>query len=619
MNYERLSVLFLFVICIASASLVLPTINNNIDNPNLIVYFNADEGHAMDLIWYYYSGEKRDSSYQMSLDYGLEQIYLSDLSRIIFSKFIDFKPGTFVLILRWLRLIFWIGALTALWYLIGYHFRKGWPQVLTVLLLAVRPAFDHFSNTSKPDPVVLFFIIIGLNYVLRILEKPCMKYLLISTACASIAFIVKFAGIFLLPVVVVALYLGRRYQAVFNKSCAVAYFKIKNSLIFSLLIAAGLIAAPLLAIFFYVRKTTGLTYYEEFGFLESLLMHKIIFFFWSVGAIFMLISFIIFILNKSKNYFLMKFVAKINEVNSYAIIVLSLFVGFIFLFGFRWLIIPRHFLDIYVYHVREFSGGDMLGSIHTPIAFLKTFFESLVYKLMSFDILILLFFGMYLIMESRLYKQNSRINKLRFYKRLTLLVFLMPFFLSMLSIGRFEHYHMLPFFIAVLVLVVEGINMFVDLFNDRKWFKNGAIAFISILLLIDVGFSGIGLIKLRIRQFKQREDIAFVVAKWFKENVPANTVIVADHYTDVYIPTEYKNIKIAKGDQKERVEQLRYFVDFYHPQLIYYNAGPCGHVAMPPIEKMLPGKKVKLIQSFDSATRQYQRKKGDKFVIYMVL
>lgn len=618
MDFEKVSVYFLFAICIATIILILPTINNNIDNPNLIIYFNADEGYQMEVIWSYYSGEAKPY-HQMSLDYGLEQLYLSDLSRIIFSKFIDFKPGSFVLILRWFHLFSWISALIALWYLVSYHFGKGWLPTLAVLLLAVRPAFAYLSNGIKPDPLVLFFIIVGLNYTLRIVEKPGMKYLLLPILCASLAFIVKFAGVFLLPAIIAAIYFGYQYQTTVNKDFSASYLRIKNPWIFPFLISLGLIIAPFVAIFFYVRKTTGLTHYKEFGFLGSLLREKIIFFFWFAGAIFMLTSFVILFLSKSKNYFVAKVMRKINEINSFAIIVMGLFLIFTLLFGFRWLVNPGHFLDIYVYHVREFSGGDMLGNIHTLANFLNVFLTSLIYKLKSFDILVLLVFGVYLITEYHYYLQNLNTNKLQLYKRLVLFVFLMPFFLSMLSIGRFEQFHMLPFFAAAVVLAIQGVNILIDKFNDRKLIKKVVITLVSAVFIIDIGLNGASVIKSRTYQFNQKEDVAFVVEEWLSDNIPLDTLIVAEHPSSVYIPPEYKNIKIFNRFLPDGIEQLRHLVNTYRPKLIYYNAGPCGHVAMPPIEEMLPGKKVKLIQSLDSTARQYQRKKGDKFVIYEVL
>lgn len=619
MGFKKLGALILLAVCIASILLVYPTINNNIDNPNLIAYFNHDEGYLMDLIWRYYTGQIRDS-YQMDFDYGLEMLYLSDLARIIFSRFIDFSPSTFVLILRWLHLISWVGALIALWYLVGYHFEKGWQQILAVLLLAVNPAFAYFSNNLKPEPLVLFFMIIGLNYTLRVIENPIRQNLVIAIACASIAVIVKFAGIFLLPAIVAAIYFGECYRKRdFNTSSDGAFPRIKHSWILESLIGICLIALPFLFIFSYVRKSSGVTFYEEFGIWETLLKYKITFFVIFMGAIFILASLSFFFLNKSKNSQLAKIMGKISEINSYAFIVTGLFIGFLLLFGFRWIIAPKSFIDAYAYNLSDFTGLFAMEGI--PIANLFSRYpEQIIAKLVSSDALILALLGFYLIIELYSRRQNLLNFKLQFYKRLTLLIFLIPFFLSLFTFGRFTRYHVLPFFVAMVVLILQGINIFSDAFNDKKLQKKTVIVFVSMLLIIDVGLNGASLIKsMRYKYYTQREDIAFDVAKWWRKNVPIDISIVADHHTRVYILPEYKNIKIFKGYAKDRVEQLRRLVNTYRPRLIYYNAGPCGNVPLPSIEEMLPGKNVRLIKSFESLGRRYQRFSSNKFVIYEVL
>lgn len=619
MNVKRINIVFLFLICAAASLLVIPTINNNINDPNLIVYFNADEGYQMDLIWRYYTGQIR-GSYQMDFDYGLEMLYLSDVARILFSKFIDFSPGTFVLILRWLHLISWVGALIALWYLVGYHFEKGWQQILAVLLLAVSPAFAYFSNNLKPEPLVLFFMIMGLNYTLRIIDNPMRRRnLFIAIACASIAFIVKFAGIFLLPAVVAAMYFSERYrERGFNASSDGAFPRIKHSWILESLIGICLIALPFLFIFSYVRKLSGVTFYEEFGILETLLKYKITFFVMFIGTIFILASLLFFFLNKSKNSQLTKVMGKINEINSYAFIVAGTFFGFLLLFGVRWIIAPKSFIDAYAYNLSDFTGVFAMEGPTITNQFGR-YLENIIAKLISSDALILTLLGVYLIIELYFRRQNLLNFKLQFYKRLTLLIFLIPFFLSLFTFGRFKQHHMLPFFVAISILVIQGIYIFNSNSNIKRIFKISFLALIGALLAVDISANAALTVKSRVNEFHQYEDVAFSVAKWLRESISTDTLIVADHYTRVYIPGEYKNIKVFKGYLPDRIKEFRYLVNAYRPKIIYYNEGASGAEAMPPIDKILPDKKLKLLKSFDSKDRSYCRRDGDKFLIYEVL
>ena len=68
MNREKtVTYIPLIIACFVVLALGLPTVANNIDKPNMIPYFNSDDGGFMDLIWYHYSGEKR-ASFQWDAD-----------------------------------------------------------------------------------------------------------------------------------------------------------------------------------------------------------------------------------------------------------------------------------------------------------------------------------------------------------------------------------------------------------------------------------------------------------------------------------------------------------------------------------------------------------------------
>lgn len=159
----------------------------------------------------------------------------------------------------------------------------------------------------------------------------------------------------------------------------------------------------------------------------------------------------------------------------------------------------------------------------------------------------------------------------------------------------------------------------------RKLYKKTIISLIIITLLVDIIINGISIVKTRIEAFNQHHDISFELAQWWRQNIPKEATIVADHPTRVYIPPEYKNIKILRGYKAlasgvEVVDQLRQLVSDYHPEYIYYNIGsngmPKDNVPWPPIDEILHDRNVELIKTFESAGRYYQRYPDDKFVIY---
>jgi len=614
MQSEKRNLFFLISICAISFALVIPTIFNNIQDPNLIVYFNGDEGYLMDLIWSYYSGEIR-ASYHGSIDYGLEMVYLSDLAKLL-SPWIHFSPGRFVLILRWIHLLALIGSLITLWFLVGRYFKKGWSQIACVSLLGVNSAFAYFVNNLKPDFLVLFFILLSFIFLFRFLEKPSYGIFILSIAFAALGMIIKFSGVFLLPVFVVAIYLSRKNPQ------GRELFPIRKRAGSYLAGLCTLFAfTPFLPIYFYVRKVTGLTYYQEFGLWQSVLKFKVLFFIWILLALLALFFLMPFFLSKEKQVFFVKLKYGLQEFNSHLWIIISLFFCCFFLLGIRWLWIPKHFIEAYSFFVLNFLGGTQPQTFSNFYNLSQTVLKGTLQRFISIDIFIFIPLFIYFWLEVCAYFKHSGSDQKRFFKRLILLVFLIPFFLLMLTPGRMTSYHLLPFFVVIFILIQEGMYLIKFVYSQSR-------ALVITLQRIMVGclsiafiLHGITTIQSRIRQFHQKEDMVFEFMDWWEKNIPLDAKIVADYYQRVYIPDKYKNIKTFRGylEDKERLAQLYQLVHDERPRYVYYNRGACGTEPLPPLEKIMPRQKMQLVKTFDSAHYRYQRAKGDQFVIYQLI
>ena len=612
---NMLSWLPLITICAAVLFLSIPTISNNVNDPNMIVYFNADEGGLMDEAWYYYSGIKRDS-FQWDFDYGLEMVYIADAARLVFSKFINFTPGTFVYILRWIHLAAWLLSFVALWRLVRYHFGKNWQPILAVILLATRPAFLYFSSNLKPEPLVLLFMILGLDYALRIVGDRSGKYILLAVGMAAIAFIVKFAGIFLLPAIIAAMYLAKRYHSSIKN---VFFRKIKIAWLLPLLIGIGSIIIPMLPIFFYVRKSTGYTWYEQYGLWNSLLQIKLIFCLWFVGLVLIISPLVIHILSKNRYPAVKKIFERVKEVNTYAFIVCGLFFGFLVLFGFKWLINPGHLMTIYGQFGPIACQNTVFLHKVAEKGFLMYFLDKLTDRFMIFDAAVMTLFIFYLYVETRYRRISMKMDTLNLFKRLVIVVFLIFPCMIIFSPMRMEQHNMLPFFVAALILALQGINMFRSMFTGSIFIKRLVLALIGVMLLADASINGFEITKSMIQRSYHEEDVAFIVKKWWRENIPVDARVLADNYNSVYIPSYHKSVKTLRWNQAGRVEELRQLAASYKPRFIYCNENADGSGPTPSIEILLPGKRVKFVKSFSSAGRAYQKDPKNKFVIYEVM
>ena len=628
----------------ASLALVLPTIGKHIGDPNRIVYFNADEGGQMDLVWWNYSGVKRDS-FQWEYDYGLELVYLADLARLALSRVMTVRPGTFVLILRWVHLLSWLLALGAFWRFIGCHFGRGWRQAVGVLLLATRPAFAYFSNNLKPEPLVLLLIIAGLDATLRLLDPstraPALaggprsgfrpagvqsgapglpgglhglsaRRIALAAAYAALAVVIKYAGVFLLPAVVCAVYLAER--GLRREGRPPVTPRLAHAWVIYAGAGAALILLPIAAVLFYVRNSTGRTWYADHGFWGSVAANRGIGLLWLLGAGLIACAMALWALERSGQPRLRWLRVELRVLNSITMVVCGAFLGFTALFGFRWFISPQYFLRSYTALVGMASESEALEMIGTR-GLLAAFLDNVAAQIGRFDTVLFALLAAYAAVELAAWRRTPG-GRARRAKRLVLACFLAPWMAVTFSMFHFAQHHMLLCVPAVAALALEGAAMLTGVFAARPALRRAAAGTIGVLLLIDLAGNGEATVRSRLRQFHQDEDVSVEVAAWVRRHIPREERIVADFYTRVYIPPDYSRVAVFKGFQVDRVDQLRRLVDTHRPAFLYYNAGPSGSTPLPPVEEMLPGRRLALVQAFDGRGRTYQRHEDDRFVIY---
>ena len=577
----------LWLACLTSLTLALPMMTPRIADPNLIVYQNTDEGGMMDLMWSYYSGERRDS-FQWDVDYGLEMVWLAGLARVVLSPRMTVTPVTLVVILRWLHLAAWLGALGALWRLVGRHVVRGWPQGIAVALLAVRPAFVHLTTRWQPEPVVLLLLLLGLDAALRHVEQPAWRHIVVAVACASLAFLVKYAGLFLLPAVVASMVLAARRTPDGPGSVP----RVRGAWLVYALVGAVLVGFTLTALMHYVRHATGRTWVQEYGLSGSLVMNRAAMAVCAAGAGLVSLALLGWLLNRVRELRLW------HTVNSALMVTAVLFAGSTLLFGSWWLIHPQRLLSVY----SQMAPAALSGR--------EALVARLVGRAQAFDPLILLLAAVLAVFAMTQRRGSVTAETIVRDKRIVLLWFVVPFLAVMVSPIRIERHHMLPFVVAAVVWILSHVR---SLRSVRL--------LAAAVLLLDVSLNAAIVVKERRYQARQGDDIAFALAGWWEEHIPRNATVVADHYRRVYVPSDYPQVKVFRGYERLEswIEQLRSTVRSYQPDYVYYNAAPVAGVSVPPIEALLPGLRVERVQEFNSDGRGYQRMEGDRFLIYRIL
>lgn len=613
---------YLFLVFIIAAVLLaaIPTIKANIEDPNMVVYANADEGWLMDTTWFYFSGEKR-ASFRIDSEYGLFMIYLADISKMALSKFMTFTPGTFVLMLRWIYLLAWIVSLAALWRLVGRHFGRGWPQALAVSLLAARPAFPYLLANLKPDGLMLLFIILSLDYMLRVIDGEHTKNAALALCFASLASVVKFEGLFILPSLTITLYLVKKYSlvgkngpslkgSVFFKEFRNAFPKI---LFFSGVTLAGMV---FIALFFYVRDVSGLTWIKEFGLAGALKKNTYVACVLLAGVILISLSILSAAVRKYGPPSVRSVMSEADKLSSYFLIVVFFFAAWTALFGFKWIIKPMYLINIYVPFAMAILG---MGAMRTAesIGYLSSFIQCVIYKLKAFDIIIFLIFLIYLVVEFRIMRRDVKKQPPAFFKRMSLIAFLAMPFMVIFSIFFIGRHNLLPFYAAASILSIEGLRMLLDK-KTRTRIERSIAALLIFLFVLDIGINTRNSVRDRMSQMNQKRDIAFEIKDWFKNNIRTSAVIAAAPHHYNYIPEGYTNVKVYKGFLTSDFSGLSSFLDKNKFEYVYFNKGrsQAGAVPFDDIKKILNEKGFILIKTFKSAGRGFQRFPDDEFVVF---
>jgi hypothetical protein len=406
-------------------------------------------------------------------------------------------PGAFVAIVRWLHFLAWMLALAASWYFVGYHFGKRYQQIIVVLLLCVRPAYAYLLVNMKPEPLVLLFLVCGLHYTLKIIERPRYGNLCMAVMFALLAFLVKFSGLFLLPTIIAAMYFAYWYGQKTGRSEKEVFPDFRISWALPMIIGAMILALLSSAIMSYVRKSTGLTWYAEYGYFGSLFHNISMLAMFCAGAAMVLLSLALPVIRRYSSGRIKDFADFIFKVNSYAFIVFLVFMALFLVFGIRWVLSPGYFISTFS-QMAPCAVGLVPDS-----AVLHNFLLHIKDSVMALDPFICILFLFYAAVELRYLRRTLDREPLLFFKRMALVTFLLiPVLYICLMLRMFRH-HMLPFFLVMSVLAVEGLRIFTERFTGRRAVKAAAVVMMLLLFTASIVTNAVETIGMRVQEFKK--------------------------------------------------------------------------------------------------------------------
>ncbi|MDA0710973.1 MAG: glycosyltransferase family 39 protein [bacterium] len=121
------------------------------------------------------------------------------------SLFFDVSEKTAIISVRMMCGLAGVGCLW-MTYLLGKSLHNGVVGVLAAFLLGANSTFLRWSVESHPDLPQLFFLLLSLYFLCRYVSRPKGHLLVLASLGAGMALAIKYAGIFMIPVAILAIY-----------------------------------------------------------------------------------------------------------------------------------------------------------------------------------------------------------------------------------------------------------------------------------------------------------------------------------------------------------------------------------------------------------------------------
>ncbi len=172
------------------------------DDFRMVAVFSMDE---VDIVTYVCNLVSTDFQTEPSFKYGGAFYYVP--AGVLYG-WSFFAPVTEQVIVIGVRLFCTLAGLGCLWvtYCLGREVFSPQAGFIGACLLGLSPEFLRWSVESHPDLPQVFFLLCGLFWICRYMNHVQPVWLALAGAGAGLAFGTKYAGIFMVPVLVFAVF-----------------------------------------------------------------------------------------------------------------------------------------------------------------------------------------------------------------------------------------------------------------------------------------------------------------------------------------------------------------------------------------------------------------------------
>ncbi|RMG78978.1 MAG: hypothetical protein D6707_09055, partial [Bacteroidetes bacterium] len=171
------------------------------DSLRMVEAFDQDEA---DFLWLLIDAYNHHSFEIPLYCYGHLYYNIGLIAVYVFGLFSEIHDKEILVILRFTSLLFHFAAVFWFYHLIKKYFSRFSAWLSSILFLAGSGNLLYYTTNLHPDTTQLFFIVGFFWFLLSAIEKRNFSNYVMAALFAGLAFSVKYAGLFLLPVIFIA-------------------------------------------------------------------------------------------------------------------------------------------------------------------------------------------------------------------------------------------------------------------------------------------------------------------------------------------------------------------------------------------------------------------------------